>query len=686
MSFLQPWLLASLPLALIPIIIHLINQRRFQTRRWGAMMFLLAANRMNKGYARLRQWLILLMRVLAVAALLLAVARPLASGLLGMAGGGRPDVTFILLDRSPSMQQTEGGAGRSKLEAARGQLASALGTIGSGRWVLVESGHVEPREFEQLEGLLDSALTGPLDATADIPAMLLSVLEYIEANQPGQVDIWIASDSRASSWKSDDARWDLIRQAFSGLPQNARFMYLAYPGIASGNLAIQVDQVRKRSLPDATELELSLLVRQTDVQAEGVEPAEAPDMVPVRIELEGVRTELQVPMRGGVAELKNYRLRLDGQMERGWGKVSLVADANVADNQWYFVFDDQAPGRTLIWSESVDQRRPLALAAGIAPDQQLLQSVEVIGQPEQLADALGGAALLIWQGALPTGQVAQRVAAFVERGGQVMFFPPTGDAAEGEFLGVRWGDWERFATPRQLDQWRSESGLLANTQAGGALPVAELELAAARKLEGPLTPLATLQGFGPWLGRLETTGGGVTFCSSLVDPGSSNLAVQGVVLYVMIQRAIEAGREALGGTAQLMAGQASAEQVASWERLELGGESLSSDYHLQAGVYRNEQGLVAINRDSRQDLASVVASERLDASFEGLRWSRVSDSAGSLAGIVQEIWRGFLIFCLLSLLAEAMLCLPRASATGNAAATMGGSGSAGRRDPLGGAA
>lgn len=686
MSFLQPWLLASLPLALIPIIIHLINQRRFQTRRWGAMMFLLAANRMNKGYARLRQWLILLMRVLAVAALLLAVSRPLASGLLGLAGGGRPDVTFILLDRSPSMQQTEGGAGRSKLEAARGQLASALGTIGSGRWVLVESGHVEPREFEQLEGLLDSALTGPLDATADIPAMLLSVLEYIEANQPGQVDIWIASDSRASSWRSEDARWELIRQAFSQLPQNARFMYLAYPGAAAGNLAIEVQQVRKRALPDATELELSLLVRQTDLQAAADAASDDPGVVPVMVELEGVRTELQVPMRGGLAELRNHRLRLDGQMERGWGKVSLAADANLADNQWYFVFDDPAPGRTLIWCESVDQRRPLALAAGIAPDQQLLQPVELIGQPEQLGEALGGAALLIWQGALPTGAVAEQVTAFVGRGGQVLFFPPTADATDGEFLGVRWGDWERFAAPRQIDNWRSESGLLANTQAGGALPVAELELAAARKLEGPLTPLATLQGLGPWLGRLETSGGGVTFCSSLVDPASSNLAVQGVVLYVMLQRAIEAGREALGGTAHWLAGQPSAEQIASWERLELGGESLSSDYRLLAGVYRHEQGLAAINRDPRHDLASVVAGERLDANFEGLRWSRVSDSAGSLAGIVQEIWRGFLIFCLLSLLAEAVLCLPRGSVAGGAAATAAGPGGGDRRDPLGGAA
>ena len=67
MSFLQPALLAALPLVALPIIIHLINQRRFQTIRWAAMMFLLAANRMSRGYARLRQWLIMLFRMLAIA-------------------------------------------------------------------------------------------------------------------------------------------------------------------------------------------------------------------------------------------------------------------------------------------------------------------------------------------------------------------------------------------------------------------------------------------------------------------------------------------------------------------------------------------------------------------------------------------------------------------------------------------
>src|SRR5437868_9453356 len=157
MTFLQPILLAGLPLVSLPIIIHLINQRRYQTIRWGAMMFLLAANRMSRGYARLRQLLILLFRMLAIAGLIFAVSRPLASGWLGRAAGGRADTTIILLDRSPSMRQQGPGTVISKLEAGRQQLARTLAVLGSGHWVLIESTSNVARNLESPDALLHLA-------------------------------------------------------------------------------------------------------------------------------------------------------------------------------------------------------------------------------------------------------------------------------------------------------------------------------------------------------------------------------------------------------------------------------------------------------------------------------------------------------------------------------------------------
>ena len=69
MTFLQPLVLAALPLVSLPIIIHLINQRRFQTVPWAAMMFLMTAKALSRGYSRLRNWLIMAMRMRLVISL-----------------------------------------------------------------------------------------------------------------------------------------------------------------------------------------------------------------------------------------------------------------------------------------------------------------------------------------------------------------------------------------------------------------------------------------------------------------------------------------------------------------------------------------------------------------------------------------------------------------------------------------
>ena len=119
MSFLQPLLLAAIPLIGLPVLIHLVNQRRYQTMPWAAMIFLLAANRLSRGFARLRQWLILAMRTLAIAGLIFALARPLASGWLGLAAGSKADTTIILLDRSPSMSTASNGGIGTKLDTGR---------------------------------------------------------------------------------------------------------------------------------------------------------------------------------------------------------------------------------------------------------------------------------------------------------------------------------------------------------------------------------------------------------------------------------------------------------------------------------------------------------------------------------------------------------------------------------------
>src|SRR4051812_16774804 len=150
MTFLQPALLYAAPLAALPVIIHLIHLYRRRQVKWAAMMFLLAAQRMNKGLSRLRQILILALRVLALLALLFVVTRPLAGGWLGLTGGA-PDTVLILVDRSASMEQTNTVTGISKRQAGLRNLVKAIDdAVGTrSHLVLIDSATLKPQALEK---------------------------------------------------------------------------------------------------------------------------------------------------------------------------------------------------------------------------------------------------------------------------------------------------------------------------------------------------------------------------------------------------------------------------------------------------------------------------------------------------------------------------------------------------------
>ena len=313
MTFLQPMLLVALPLIALPIIIHLINQRRYQTMRWAAMMFLLAANRMARGYAKLRRMLILLFRMLAIAALIFAVSRPLASGWIGRAAGGRPDTTIILLDRSPSMNQRGPGSVVSKLEAGRHQLAQTLGVLGSGRWVLIESTTNVAKEIESPATILTLPETESASTSADLPAMLEAARNYVRDNRAGRTEIWVCSDLRQNDWNADGARWQALRDSFLELPQGVRIHLLAYPDIASGNVGVRVTNVRRVQTTEGAELLVSL-----KLSREG--NTDVPLSLPVQFDIEGARSELNVEMVGPTSELKDHRIPIDGKREPRLGQ------------------------------------------------------------------------------------------------------------------------------------------------------------------------------------------------------------------------------------------------------------------------------------------------------------------------------------------------------------------------------
>ena len=659
MSFLQPALLAALPLIALPIIVHLINQRRYQTVQWGAMMFLLAANRMSRGYARVRQWLIMAMRMLAVATLVFAVARPLAGGWLGLASGGRPDTTLVVLDRSPSMQQGAAGGAGSKLETGKRQLAQALKTLGSSRWVLVDSPGSSAREMDSVDALLNAPASGPSSASSDLPGLLQVARDYVRDNKAGRTEVWICSDVRRNDWNADSGRWKEVRDAFLGFTQGVRFHLLAYPKSAPENLSVRVTDVRRRKAGDAAELLVSLRVEREGGAGAESDP-KAKRTVPVHFEIEGARSEVPIELVGARFDLKDHRIPLDKGRERGWGRVAIPADANPSDNEFFFAFDQPAPRKAVVVAEDPQAARAMELASAIAPDPEVKASSEVVTPDQATGVEWEAVSLLLWQAPLPEGETAKLVKAFVDRGGQAIFFPPTNPAG-AEFLGARWAGWTDPGQELAPETWRGDQDLLANTQSGASLPVGGLKVLRYCRVEGELTPLAGLKGGAPLLARVTTNSGGVYFCATTPSPSDSSLAADGVVFYVAVQRALGAGASALGTTRQLSAGEGGlgGEDPSKWKRLAGAEEALSTEYPRHAGVYASGDRLLAVNRPAAEDGAAVLADDRVAGLFRGLDFARVDDREGSFGALVQEVWRMFLIAMMTALVVEAVLCLPK---------------------------
>ena len=137
MQFLSAPLLYGLILAAAPIIIHLLNRRRFQLVEWAPMKYLKLTIRNNRRRVRIEQLLLLLLRTLLIILLILTLARPALSG----AGAGgwlarRARVSrIVVIDDSLSMGYRQGG--KSALDLVKEASAEIIhGTGRLSRWMI----------------------------------------------------------------------------------------------------------------------------------------------------------------------------------------------------------------------------------------------------------------------------------------------------------------------------------------------------------------------------------------------------------------------------------------------------------------------------------------------------------------------------------------------------------------------
>src|SRR3954454_19368199 len=98
LNFANPALLWGAAAASLPIIIHLLNRRKFREMQWAAMRFLIAAMRKNSRRIRIEQWILLGIRTLLILLVVSAMAKPFLEslGALPILAGQRTHNVLVL--------------------------------------------------------------------------------------------------------------------------------------------------------------------------------------------------------------------------------------------------------------------------------------------------------------------------------------------------------------------------------------------------------------------------------------------------------------------------------------------------------------------------------------------------------------------------------------------------------------
>ncbi len=125
MTFLNSAFLFALAAVSVPLIIHFLSKRHIKTIEFSSLKFLEQMQKNRMKWLKIKELLLLLLRMLIIGLIVLAFARPTLEGFVGSSRGSSSVV--IILDRSASMD-TEGETGSLFEEAKRiaGRLINSL--------------------------------------------------------------------------------------------------------------------------------------------------------------------------------------------------------------------------------------------------------------------------------------------------------------------------------------------------------------------------------------------------------------------------------------------------------------------------------------------------------------------------------------------------------------------------------
>lgn len=209
MDVLNPWMLAGLAGVLLPLLIHLLARRRLPVIDWGAMQFLQTSPYSRRSFA-IDDWVLLLLRMSALALLALALARPwIAGNRLGWSRWVPARDVAVVLDGSFSTAVLH--EGRPVQEALRDEVRTLLAGLSAGSTVQIFDAReaVIPLLPRRSAAAVAAAASlqdlRPPTGSSHLPAAILTACRDLLDTAQIHREVIVFADHQARAWRPGDA-------------------------------------------------------------------------------------------------------------------------------------------------------------------------------------------------------------------------------------------------------------------------------------------------------------------------------------------------------------------------------------------------------------------------------------------------------------------------------------------------
>ena len=212
MHFLVPWMLFGALTAGIPVALHLLRKSKPTVVRWAPMEFLRKSLKETSKKIRLRDLILLLIRMAILILAALALARP---STLSLFGSGPVDAV-ILIDNSQSMSTLEGQT--SRLDMALTSAKQLLGNLptGSKARIISLTDHTVELSYNNSNesDAIASALLQikPTDRSSNFYQGFANAIDLLKTSSFSQRKIFFFSDMQRPGWQNESSSFKTLVQ------------------------------------------------------------------------------------------------------------------------------------------------------------------------------------------------------------------------------------------------------------------------------------------------------------------------------------------------------------------------------------------------------------------------------------------------------------------------------------------